>query len=469
MYRLISILLVILPMISHGQDSLLANMMTFQQYITLVKQHHPMSQQARLNKDLGDAYLSRSKGVFDPVLTGNANQKYFNQQQYYSIINGQLKIPTWFGVSFNSGYDINSGAYLNPERTLPDAGLWYAGLNVALGKGLIIDERRAEYKKAQIFAESALQQQIILLNELYLEASMAYWDWCKSYNKLLVYQDAVDNANTRFENIKQSAIAGDKPFIDTLEAHVQLQRWLYHLLDAELEYLNSTALLEIYMWQDGYIPVELDTTIIPPAISEISINNVNPEIALRVDSLKNSHPELLLTQYKINQKKVDIDLSRNNLLPDINLKYNALTHAGDGDLSDNFSLNNYTWGAQVKIPLLLRKERNDLRINKVKLEMLQNDLEFKREQVEYKIEASLNTWATSYEQLKLWQQTTQNYKQLLESEEVLFKIGESSLFMVNSREQAYIKAQLKLIDTMINNKKAALKSLYAFGVIHNEI
>ena len=458
----------LLAQYSFGQDSD-SSLLTYEQFIGRVKEHHPLARQAQISVEMGKAYLTKSRGGFDPTLTGNGNQKYFLDNQYYSILGGGLKVPTWFGVSFQGGYDLNNGIYLNPERNLPDDGLWYAGINLSLGKGLIIDQRRAEYKKAKIFLESSVQQQFLMLNDLYLNASMAYWDWLKSYNKVKVYEEAVENAEFRFESVKRSALLGDKPFIDTLEANIQLQNRLFKLLDAELEFLNNTSLLEIYLWEDGFIPVELDSSAVSPLTREVIYRDIDPELALQVDSLKMYHPEVLNAQYKIDQKQVDVKLSQNNLLPQIDLKYNALTYSTNGDLMSNYSINNYTWGATFKMPLFLRKERGELRINKLKLESLQNDLAFKTEQIEYKIEMALNTWNTSYKQIEIWQSATQNYLRLLESERTLFQIGESSLFMINSREKAYINAQLELIETIVNNRKAELKAKYAFGIIYNQI
>lgn len=437
-------------------------------YMQQVKMHHPVARQANISLELGDAYLTKTRGAFDPKIDGNANQKYFKDQQYYSLLNAGLKIPTWYGVSFQTGYELTSGQYLNPERTLPDEGLWYAGVNVSVGRGLIIDQRRAEFKKAKIFQESSLQNKRMILNELYLQSSMAYWDWFKAYNKMLVYQEAVQNALERFEGVKISAIAGDKPFMDTLEASIQLQNRVFNYLNAELEYQNASDLLEIYLWESGYIPVELDSNTIPAAQNQVSINAIDPEIAMMVDSIANFHPELLNAQYKIDQQKIDLKLSRENLKPTLNFKYNALMEPLNGDAGSIYSLSNYQWGAEFSYPLFIRKERGELKINKLKVENLEQELFFKTEQIQFKIKYALNSWSTTYKQILIWQKTTNDYLRLLENEKVLFEIGESSLFMINSREKAYINARLLLIETIANNKKEELKTKYAIGVLHQD-
>ena len=100
-----------------------------------------MAKQAQNIAELGEAYLLKARGSFDPKLGGNMNQKYFKDERYYSILNAGLKVPTWYGISFQGGYDLNSGGYLNPERVNPDEGLVYAGVTLNLGKGMFIDSR----------------------------------------------------------------------------------------------------------------------------------------------------------------------------------------------------------------------------------------------------------------------------------------------------------------------------------------
>jgi hypothetical protein len=61
----------------------------------------------------------------------------------YSILNSSFKIPTWYGIEIKAGFDQNEGYYLNPENTVPNAGLTSLGISVPLGQGLFINQRMA--------------------------------------------------------------------------------------------------------------------------------------------------------------------------------------------------------------------------------------------------------------------------------------------------------------------------------------
>ena len=83
--------------------------------------------------------------------------------------------------------------------------------------------------------------------------------------------------------------------------------------------------------------------------------------------------------------------------------------------------------------------------------------------LEFKAKAALNEFETTINQIDLYTRTTQDYRSLLDGERSLFNNGESSLFLVNSRELGFINAQIKLIQLFAKNQKSILKLNYALG------
>ena len=130
---------------------------TTESFFSIVIKNHPLAQKANLKPRYGSFTLLKSKGGFDPKLSNEIDQKYFNSAQYYSYLNAGLKVPTWFGVELKTGLEMNDGVYLSKEHNTPQNGLVYAGLSINLGQGLFIDQRRAELFKAKIFQNSSLK------------------------------------------------------------------------------------------------------------------------------------------------------------------------------------------------------------------------------------------------------------------------------------------------------------------------
>lgn len=446
---LISVLFLLFSAMTFGQET--TNILTYDDFIEQVMLHHPAAYRASILKQSGEATELSARGQFDPKLFGDLDQKYFGNKQYYSHGKGGIKIPTWFGVSAEAGYQTNDGVYLNPESRMPDAGLWYAGLRLELGQGLIINKRRAEFEKAKIYNQGTELEQKMMLNELKRNASFAYWKWNQSYQKKKVYKDAISNAKIRLEGIKFSVIQGDKPFIDTVEASIIVQNRAVSLSQAVLEFENAELQLEVFLWEQGFIPLEL-TDMIPQV--DIELNSI---IQLsQLDSLISNHPYLQLNALKIEQKEIDLQLKREQLKPKLTLKYNALSEPVANNVFANYSPSNYSWGASFMYPILSRKERGNVRLAKLKIQDQKLENIVFETNLEYKINTALNNYRQAIEQSLIYQQLVESNDMLYSAERSLFDMGESSVFMINSRESKLLKASIEYIEAQ--NKVKFLKN-----------
>lgn len=441
------------------------NVLTFDEFMDRVTKHHPLAMQADLKLEQGDATVRKARGGFDPKAFSDVSQKYFSDKQYYSVINSGLKIPTWYGVELKSGYSQNDGVFLNPQNSTPSAGLWYAGISVPIGQGLFIDKRRAELRKAKIYQESTKAERDLLYNELLYNAGKAYWDWFENYNTIKVYQNALDVSKQRFDAVKQGALFGDKPFIDTVEAAIQVQNRMLNLQEAELDYKNNSALLSVYLWVDGIVPLEISELNRPVNSENLPTVSVNQELTDALDSLTNRHPLLKQYQFKIDQLKIDKKWKQEQIKPQLNLKYNAINQPVGNDAFASYNMNNYTWGVEFNMPIFLRKERGDLELAKLKINDAEFELLSKQASITYKAISALNELETTEQQIVLYARTVNDYSRLLNGERQMFNAGESSLFMVNSRESGYIKTQIKYIQLLSKNHKASLAASYAFGLL----
>ena len=441
------------------------SVMTFDEFMEIVRTHHPIAKQADLQIDKGNAYLLKSKGGFDPILQGDANQKYFDGSKYYSVLDANLQIPTWFGIQVQTGYQNTEGTRLNNQNYAPDDGLWYAGVSVPLGKGLFIDQRRADLKQAKIYQQSTVVEQRRIVNELMYEAGKSYYEWFKAYNKRQIYVEALSLAETRYNAVQQSVVFGDKPAFDTLEAGIQVQTRKFQFEQANLELNNSIELLSVYLWGENYVPLELSSNAVPPTREILSPEPFDNSFVTRMDTLKTQHPDILNYQYKLDFQRVEYRLNKENLKPKLDLKYNAISQPIDGNPFTEYSMNNYNWGAKLVFPILVRKARGDLKLTDIKLQEMENDLSFKTELVEYKANMAVNSWKTTYNQILIFNQTVSDYQKLVTGEQTLFANGESSLFLVNYRETSYIDAQTKLISALAENLKSRLNLEFALGLL----
>jgi outer membrane protein TolC len=437
----------------------------FEQYLQIVKAHHPFMQRAELINDQAAANLLAARGGFDPKLFADVAQKYFNGDQYYSYISTGVSIPTWFGLSFYSGYDQTGGSYFNPQYRTPDAGLLYAGAQLTLGQGLLIDKRRADLRQAQLFTQIAEQDRVMFVNNLLLDASLAYWDWYASYNILTFVNDAYSIAEIRFQAIKQAAFFGERAFLDTLEMSVQLQN--LNLLRQDFTLQEQLRRLEcgVFLWAEGSVPVELNENIAPGKINALNLPFTMASLMLQLDQIVSEHPELQRDILRIDQQQIDLRLQREMLKPIVNLKYNALNQPIANNPIANYSLQNYTWGLDFSIPILLRRERAQVQLAKLRLQDMNLILDNKRALLLMKSRGALTEWQITEQQLTFYTKTVEDIARILQAERTLFDNGESSVFLINTREMTLVNAQIKLFEIMAKNQKAIFKTYYTLALM----
>ena len=130
----------------------------------------------------------------------------------------------------------------------------------------------------------------------------------------------------------------------------------------------------------------------------------------------------------------------------MDLEYNFITP--EPELVDNYDTSNYKAGLKFSFPLFLRKERGELKLAEYKLEDASLELGLSRRTIQNKVEGILQELDSYAEQIRISTQMVENYRELLKAEERKFSFGESSLFLINSRESKLIEAQLKQNDLL---------------------
>lgn len=437
--------------------------LSIDQLFDRVKMYHPIAQQAELQLGMADAEILKSKGGFDPVIATGLDQKQFADKSYYSLLDGGVRWATPFGATLKSGYEYNRGLFLNPENNTPASGLLYAGISLPLGQGLIIDERRAFLRSAEIGKDVAFNRRRDILNNLLYDASLHYWEWFRTFYIRDIFLNALKNADERYQAVVFNAMSGDRPGIDTVEARIQLQLIEVGLNQAALEFNNAALQFSTFFWNQDNVNTGINSTVAPAESLTIDmVDNLSPDLTPGRD-ISSSHPYIEQLRQKLLQLEIERKLKQDKLKPVINLGFNPLTEVRGSDLLGNLSLNNFKWGLEFKMPLLLRKERGELRMAEFKIK--ENDLELDNASVKIQnmYGSYFNEWIALREQSEIFAAVVENYRKMFVAESRLFESGESSLFLVNAREQAYINAQIKYLDILTKFRKAYYSMLYYAG------
>ncbi|MEY4992623.1 MAG: hypothetical protein RI948_1508 [Bacteroidota bacterium] len=426
-------------------------------FMLQVLEGHPLAKQAKLIPEFAATYVLKARGGFDPKLNYDLSQKYYGNKMYYSLSDAQLKVPTWYGLSVQTGLEQNRGAYLDPQGLTPQNGLWYGGLSANLGNGLLIDERRAELQKANVYVKSSQLEQRLALNELVLEAGYAYWDWYLQFNANQILKEALEVGAVRLKAMQRMAALGDRPYIDTVEAAIQYQTRAAALAEQEARFASASAYLNRYLWKADGTPLELGLETQPIQADSLRVQGPKIVYSGPVDTLVAQHPYLGIIAYKLDVLAIEKRYNQEQLKPQIELKYNFLNEPIQYNPLAQFSINDYKWGVSAQMPLFLRKERAAVQQTKLKIEQTNFERQDQSAELTAKLLSTRADYQNARKQLLIFMENAASTKKLLAAELNMFEAGESSLFMVNMRESAAFQAALKVIEYQAKCEQLWLK------------
>jgi outer membrane protein TolC len=445
-----------------AQDSL--SVLNSEQVLLLVKKYHPIARQAQIGVQQSNANITLARGAFNPIIGGYLAQKNFNQIEYYNFTNAQIIIPTWYGIELSGGIQDLTGQRLNQDET--NGKTSYAGISLPLAKNLIIDKRRAFLQQAKLYQTMAKAEQRALLNDILMGAMEHYWQWVNAYQSYVIMNNNLSINKTRLELIKKTYINGERPAIDTIEAITQLQSFEYRKNEYWLAFQNAGLALSAYLWKSNNEPYYLPENVIPQTgwENEMNLTNFNLVLADLLNTAENN-PTLVQYKSKIDVSVVDKRLKFQELLPKIDLRYNHLNKDYAWNNEGLLLNNNYQYGIKFEMPLFLSEGRGEYRMAKLKLESSKLDLNLKQQQVEIKVKQYFNEYVNLKKQIILQSAAYSNYTQLLKAEETRFFNGESSLFLINSRESKALEAQEKLIELKTKYYKTIYGLQWSAGLL----
>ncbi|SFC95867.1 TolC family protein [Flavobacterium phragmitis] len=416
--------------------------LSYSEFLGYVKKYHPLVKQANLEVTNAQAKLMAARGGFDPKIEVDYNKKEFKGTEYYSLLNSSFKIPTWYGVEIKAGFDDTDGQYYNPQNRTPEAGLASLGITVALGQGMFINQRMADVREGKLNLKLSDAQRKLRAIEVLYQASEAYFEWRRSYNEAELYRNYLGFASTRFQGVKKLIDAGDGAAIDSVEAKITVRNRELNVENGNLKLAKAKLKLANFLWIEN-VPVELGDLVKPEQnlIQTIEETLRTDAMMVEMESL-DSHPKIQSLETKMDILEVNRQLKANSLLPKINVGYNYIS---DPNYWNTFNADDYKFNIDFSFPIFLRKERGNLKMAKLKIQDLQFDIGQQRLELKNKIKAQQTEIASLRRQKIVIDNLVKDYMTMLNSEEKLFSFGESSIFLINSRENNLVSAKLSQI------------------------
>lgn len=430
---------------------------------------HPLVKQNRLLTDLAQQEVRFARGAFDPKLETRINMKEFDDKDYYKKWIASFSVPTWFPIDPKIGFEQNTGTFLNPEDRLPASNnnrQLFTGISLPLGRGLFTDDRRAAVQQAKLFTQLAEAEQIKLINKILLEAAKDYWQWYYAYYNYRLLNQNLLIAEEIFRRVKLNAEFGEASTLDTIQAKITLQTRLVERQESYLEFLNSGVKISNYLWDSEELPLQLSNMVAPVLVqNDGELLSVTTLEELSVQA-KQNHPELTKLNIKLDQLEIDRRLAAEYIKPKLDLSYNFLNQpiTPTGDFQSFTFLNDYKFGLDFAMPILIRKERAKLAQAKIKIKGATYELTQTEREIINQLNMIFNQLVNTNQILEQQNAVAVYYQQLLNAEIFNLDNGESDLFKINIQQDKLIQAQSKLLKLKAEYEKMKATLYWAAGV-----
>ncbi len=431
-------------------------------------QYHPLIKQAELLSEVARQDIRFARGAFDPKIEVQGNLKEYDQKEYYNKWYGSFTVPTWFPVDPKVGIERNTGTYLSIENQLPDEDYnrqLFAGLSLPIGRGLFTDERRATLKQAQLGITLAEAEQVKLINKILLEAAKDYWQWYYAYFNYQLNTRNAQIAEEIFRRVRLNEQLGEASGLDTLQADITRQQRQVERQEAYLDLINSSVKLSNHLWDSVGNPLQISARLAPQPIGEPEIlSNAALEQLLKLATT--NHPELQKLSVKLDQLEIDRKLATEYLKPRLNLNYNFLNQPlrPTGEFQTFTFLNNYKFGLDFYMPILLRKERAKVAQTRLKIQNTTYERTQTEREILNQVQATFNQLVNTNTLLQQQNLMAANYQRLLQGELLNLENGESDLFKINVQQEKLIQSQSKLLKLRAEFEKQKASLYWAAGL-----
>lgn len=436
--------------------------LTSDAFLQIVRSYHPFIRQAQLRYDRAGADVQQTRGAFDPTVSATVQRKDLENKLYYSYFNPEVTIPTWYGLDLKVGMNDIAGERLNPEATLGEVG--YAGLKLSLNE-LVFDKRLAAVQQARLARTMSRHEQRLVVNDILYDALSTYWMWARDFALVDMLSNQVTAVRQRIRMVRIEVEQGSRAAIDTAEITAQYQALMQQQRMAQLQLLQSGLQLSSFLWTEDGSPAALPGNVVPRVDALATLPAELPGMD-SLASVLTTHPKLLMLESKIGILQVEQRLKQQSLLPKVSV--NAALLSKDINVLQGASLQpseNYKASVDFNLPLLLRSARGAVRSARLKVGETRWEQSYTQLQLENKLRSVYAECTSLQQQIRDYNVAYTAYQALYRGELTRVNTGESTLFMLNTRELKMLEAAQKLIDLRSKLQKSYAAVFHAVGLL----
>jgi outer membrane protein TolC len=424
---------------------------------------YPQLAVAERERVIADGKTLSGFGAFDvKAKAASINQPLSFYQNYRQEI--ALERADFKGGKGFVKYRIGDG-FFEPwygERDTDEGGEFSVGYSFALAKDRMIDEKRAKIMRATFNRQAVEPFVRSQLLQFVFNASDAYWSWVAAGHAYNVQKQLLELAVSRNANIERQTEVGDLPKVELIDNERLIADRQGKLVEQERKLQQAAIKLSLYL-RDAQGNPWLASLDFLPDFSEVG-STVVRDAADLIPQAVSQRPELAAIDIDSEISRVDLAEANNLALPVIDAFVNVKKDVGGltSSKGDKRPLELIA-GVVAEMPIQ-RREASGLRLAaQGKLSQLAIKRRFAVEKIFAEIQDALSALRTAEQRIIQAEKTVELALQSEKVERRKFELKDSTLVLLNLREEATVKARLDLIQTKADYYKAQAQYQAAMG------
>lgn len=431
----------------------------FSAVLQWVLQNHPVLKQANNYMPIAKAQLLIARGAFDPAVSLYGTSKNENNGQFYRYQNLDLSIPNYYGggISFSNP--------LNQSNTSNSGSLGFSA-ELPLLKGLITDYRRTALGKAKINVQMSLAERDQWINDIIRDVFTEYAQWLVAYESAQQIQGVLRLATERQKGLRTLFNSGAGTSVDTMETYVQLQQYKAKYDLSAWKQEKQRLLVSMFLWDANGNPMEPLPSVFPTTEGLAWIDSMVSEANNYLNNPDNDallQPALRLSLLKVESKRLEFNLAKNNMLPSLNLQYGYNQPNAAWRYSPSTATQFTGFGMGFQSSLFFKQQRGQYKEMQLGLVNAQLEVDNKRRNYIVKSNTLMQEYGIQKSQFDQWLEIGKNQRKLYDMEARRLEAGDVNFFVLNSREMRLLDIQLLALDYKLQYQLSGIQYLHFLG------
>ena len=427
--------------------------------LELVEEGHPLLNGSRTEKLKARGRLLKALGAFEPAFVNDWELERLvsdGSTKSVGFNDTVLEVRHPWGISGFAGFRAGIGDVEIADLSVGDDNQPLLGIALPLLRGFMINPEHAELKKSKLADKQANLEIQQTRQDLYRGAATQFWSWVAKWKSTQLRERALKVAKVRFTQLSKQAKNGAVAPFDVTDANQEVQRRLENFIRAKRGAEKEQIKLALFLWKDNN-PLNLTDTV-PPHFPDNTATIAFEQLGTHKQQAIQWRPEVALVQLEAERNNIDLDLANNNFLPDLQADAEPSRKPGEFVLGLG-----YRFGVKFSFPFLQKAARGEALQMEGKAQQLKFLQQYRIQQVSLDVENAYSAVKRTKERITASHEALNLARELQKGERTRFRLGASSLVLVNLRERNVVKAAIDLIRAKADYLKALALYNWATG------